>query len=139
MCTAWGDPHYITFDGRKYDYQGDCDYTLVKDCINSTDLPSFHLAVRNYKNKPSDRVAYTQEVHLEYSDSLFSLLQGSEVQLDGVTVALPLFHQSGVTIRNVGNFVVSESQKSIHFEYHYITNVDIKNSCYLFVATVKEY
>ncbi|XP_072033077.1 zonadhesin-like [Amphiura filiformis] len=107
VCTVWGDPHYITFDGLKYDYQGDCDYTLVKDCINSTDLPSLHLTVRNNKRKPSNKVAYTQELHLEYAGTLFSLLRGTEVRLDGTTVALPLYHPSGVAIRDVGSLVVS--------------------------------
>ena len=107
VCTVWGDPHYITFDGLNYDYQGDCDYTLVKDCINSTDLPSFHLTVTNIKRKPSDKVAFTQELHLEYAGFVFSLLQSSVVELDGVKVTLPLFHPSGVAVRNIGSFVVS--------------------------------
>ena len=108
VCTAWGDPHYITFDGKTYDYQGDCDYTLVKDCINSTDLPSFHLTTENIKIKPSDNVAYTQELNLEFAGVLFSLLQDLVVEVDGIRVNTPVFHPSGIAIRNIGGIVVSE-------------------------------
>ena len=107
VCTAWGDPHYITFDGKKYDYQGDCDYTLIRDCSNSSNLPSFHLSAENIKREPNDKVAYTHEITLEFGGVEFSLLQNSVVQVNDVTVTTPVFHPSGIAIRNIGSFVVS--------------------------------
>lgn len=29
-CSALGDPHYTTFDGKHYDFMGQCNYYLVK-------------------------------------------------------------------------------------------------------------
>ena len=35
-CKAQGDPHYTTFDGRRYDFMGRCEYVLAKDIVNNT-------------------------------------------------------------------------------------------------------
>ncbi|KAL6468533.1 hypothetical protein MHYP_G00220570 [Metynnis hypsauchen] len=47
-CTAYGDGHYITFDGKRYTFDGDCEYTLVRDhCGLSNASATFRVITEN--------------------------------------------------------------------------------------------
>ncbi|XP_059007722.1 mucin-5B isoform X3 [Mustela lutreola] len=48
-CVAYGDGHFITFDGERYGFEGTCEYTLVQDYCgsNGTTNGTFRVVTEN--------------------------------------------------------------------------------------------
>ena len=80
VCVASGDPHYTTFDGRRYDFMGTCVYQLAALCSPDPTLVPFNVTVQN-NHRGSRAVSYTKEVTLKVYNVTLSLSQAEPEKL----------------------------------------------------------
>lgn len=74
-CRAQGDPHYTTFDGRRYDMMGTCLYLMAELCGNDQTLPAFSVEAKN-EHRGSRRVSYVGLVNVRAYSHTVSLARG---------------------------------------------------------------
>ena len=87
VCSATGDPHYTTFDKKRYKYMGNCEYVLAKD--------SNETFIILQENEPCGGRAATctNAVTVKLRETTIYLSRGENVLINGENVKLPYENQ----------------------------------------------
>lgn len=96
ICTVFGDPHYKTFDGKFFSFQGMCKYQLTSDCVGHT----FSIRVTN-DGRNTKSSSWTKTVTLKVNNLKVNLGQKMRVKVNGTRVDLPFVLYSP-SVRSLG-------------------------------------
>ncbi|XP_051800201.1 zonadhesin, like [Acanthochromis polyacanthus] len=108
-CIATGDPHYTTFDKRKYNFMGSCSYLMSGPC-NKTTEPYFEIHADNENRHNNHKVSYLKAVHVYVYMKKISILKGGTVQVNGTNVNIPVSLAPDVSVFKAGkHYTVSMS------------------------------
>lgn len=136
-CGAVGDPHYRTFDGKRYDFMGKCSYYLLKaenftvEAENVACPGSISEAMGITATSASDMPSCTKSVTITYNDNgphSIKLKQGKVVLVDGIELTkMPKKLMKGyIKIRQPSSIITSvEFQDGIKIWWDGMTRVYI--------------
>jgi len=74
--VGWGVPHYITFDGYRFHFMGECKYVFTRPCSPGTTLPYFEVLSQNEYRGTRSRtrgVTYTKYAEVRVSGHVVQL------------------------------------------------------------------
>ncbi|XP_066438453.1 mucin-5AC-like [Eleutherodactylus coqui] len=111
VCSGWGDPHYITFDGTYYTFLDNCTYVLVQQITPKYD--NFRVLVDNYFCDAEDGLSCPQSILIFYKSNeivltrmLFQGRMNNRIRFNQEWVT-PGFTKDGITVTSAGiNMIV---------------------------------
>uniref|UniRef100_A0A673MI09 Intestinal mucin-like protein n=1 Tax=Sinocyclocheilus rhinocerous TaxID=307959 RepID=A0A673MI09_9TELE len=105
VCEGWGDPHYRTFDGHFYSYQGNCTYVLMEEIS-----PRFNLKIdiESVYCDPVEHVSCPRSIIVSYNNLVITLINhnligGADLEAFENNKKIPLpYTRNGVRVVNSG-------------------------------------
>eukprot|EP00070_Physeter_catodon_P027686 XP_028334580.1 mucin-5AC [Physeter catodon] len=106
VCSGWGDPHYITFDGTYYTFLDNCTYVLVQQIVPV--FGHFRVLIDNYFCDAEDGLSCPQSIIVEYRQDRVVLTRKpvggvvtNEIIFNGGVVR-PGFQKDGIVVSQIG-------------------------------------
>ncbi|KAM7084671.1 mucin-5AC [Molossus nigricans] len=106
VCSGWGDPHYITFDGTYYTFLDNCTYVLVQQVVPV--YGHFRVLIDNYFCDAEDGLSCPQSIIVEYRRERVVLtrkpvrgVMTNEIVFNGKVVS-PGFGKGGIEVSQIG-------------------------------------
>ncbi|XP_045081914.1 LOW QUALITY PROTEIN: IgGFc-binding protein-like [Coregonus clupeaformis] len=127
-CSAQGDPHFRTFDGKRFDFQGNCIYKLAGVCSKEPDLESFEVTLEN-NNRGSTRVSYAKVVTVVVLGSSYTITGDyhGKVLVNDVLTSLPYYsNNTEVQIYRNSRFAVLETHFGLKVSFDWSSEVRVK-------------
>lgn len=106
ICTVFGDPHYRTFDGRIYNFQGACKYLLAEDEVSK----KFSVTVRN-DARSSPWFTWTRMLTIFIGKTKIGLHQKLTVKVNRKRIKLPYKNKNPTfSVHRDGNSVIFKAE-----------------------------
>ncbi|XP_053087183.1 alpha-tectorin isoform X3 [Pangasianodon hypophthalmus] len=128
-CSASGDPHYTSFDGHRFDFQGTCQYTLATVCNDTLGLPYFEVTARNEAWNGLS-VSITVEVNVNVSGHLVHVSRNmyGTAKIDSETRNLPALLDSGrVSVYSSGQntYITTDFGLSVSYDGSWVVLITV--------------
>ncbi|XP_065738566.1 mucin-5AC [Phocoena phocoena] len=106
VCSRWGKPHYVTFDGTYYTFLDNCTYVLVQQIVPV--FGHFRVLIDTYFCDAEDGLPCLQSIIIEYQQDRVVLtrkpvggVMTSEIIFNSEVVR-PGFQKDGIVVSQIG-------------------------------------